>query len=74
MCMYTLCAACSVELGCPGAWRKSAIDLKQDGFVGTFHTSLHDKHSLIGQLCPGLRLCLAAEVATGLMCDRWVGV
>jgi len=29
--------------------------------------------SLIGQLCPALRLCLAAEVATGLLCDRWVG-
>ena len=32
---------------------------------------LSDGSSLIGQLCPGLRLCLAAEVATGLVCDRW---
>ncbi len=31
---------------------------------------LSDGSSLIGQLCPGLRLCLAAEVATGLMCNR----
>jgi hypothetical protein len=35
---------------------------------------LSGQASLIGQLCPGLRLCLAAEVATGLMCDRWAGV
>jgi len=33
---------------------------------------LSDSSSLIGQLCPALRLCLAAEVATGLLCDRWV--
>jgi len=34
-------------------------------------TCLSDANSLIGQLCPALRLCLAAEVATGLLCDRW---
>jgi hypothetical protein len=39
----------------------------------THSYALSDKDSLIGQLCPGLRLCLAAEVATGLMCDRWGG-
>jgi hypothetical protein len=36
---------------------------------------LHDpEHSLIGQLSPGLRLCLAAEVTTGLICDRCVQI
>jgi hypothetical protein len=35
--------------------------------------SLYNTSSLIGQLRPGLQLCLAAEVATGLLCDRWEG-
>jgi len=39
----------------------------------TYSECLCDSNSLIGQLCPALRLCLAAEVATGLLCDRWVG-
>jgi hypothetical protein len=48
----------------------------RDDFCREEHNSadcLSDGSSLIGQLCPGLRLCLAAEVATGLMCDRWGG-
>jgi hypothetical protein len=47
-----------------------------EGFSTSFadkrrlHARLYDGRSLIGQIAPGLRLCLAAEVATGLMCDR----
>lgn len=36
--------------------------------------ALSSADSLIGNLAPQVRLCLAAEVATGLLCSRWVGL
>jgi hypothetical protein len=53
-----------------GSWHKTAREPEHAENIRTFHTALYNEASLIGQLCPGLRLCLAADVATGLMCDR----
>jgi hypothetical protein len=47
--------------------------MKEATFVSDTYV-LYGKESLVGQLAPGLRLCLAAEVATGLLCDRCVPV
>jgi hypothetical protein len=63
---------CSEEPGEPGIF--DIFDQQQSEIDAVLPVALlHNERSLIGQLCPGLRLCLAAEVATGLMCDRCGG-
>jgi hypothetical protein len=71
------CCSHSDELGQHGVF-PSHLNLPADAHhhqhdrqEPTLSDLLSDSSSLIGQLAPGLRLCLAAEVATGLLCDRW---
>jgi hypothetical protein len=78
LCMPCCCLCCdapsfSADPGLPGRFDDYAKQ-QSPAIAGFSPSDLHDEHSLIGQLCPGLRLCLAAEVATGLMCDRLVGM
>jgi hypothetical protein len=67
-------ACCSDKPGAPGSFDRLYEENLQEETAkqseGLHASLLHDGSSLVSQLCPGLRLCLAAEVATGLMCDR----
>jgi hypothetical protein len=77
-CLLYRISCSTTEVG-PGSFPIDALAASRDDstvgvqkhFFGV--GCLAGQHSLIGQLCPGLRLCLAAEVATGLMCDGCVG-
>jgi hypothetical protein len=72
--LLILLLSCSQDLGQPGSFEgqyQHEHYSVAEATEGLDSHVLYGKESLIGQLAPGLRLCLAAEVATGLLCDRW---